>query len=172
MSGILENLSNMVTADDVSVIGNSAVESEIFLSVLRNECSSDEEFASILESCGTELALYGLLTDPELAMEAAKKVVVKDWKTANFNRVAKRTAIRMAMINNDPLYTKYKKYRDLLIEARDKIYQKYSGKAAKEAKKIIANARKKAGNMSSAPGKDIVSKIDKAIVAAETKGKK
>ena len=121
MAGILEDLKTIPTAEDVTVIGNPAIESEIVLSAIRNECDSDEEFSELLESAGTEMALYDVISDADIATEAAKRIVVKDWKAANFNRIAKRTAIRLAMINNDPLYRKYKKYRDLLIETREKI---------------------------------------------------
>ena len=172
MAGILEDLKTIPTAEDVTVIGKPAIESEIVLSAIRNECDSDEEFSELLESAGTEMALYDVISDADIATEAAKRIVVKDWKSANFNRIAKRTAIRLAMINNDPLYTKYKKYRDLLIETREKIYQKYSSRAKKEAKRIIMNARNKASNMNSNAGKDITHKIDAQIQKAEANSSK
>ncbi len=171
MSGIMSELQQMVTAEDATVIGNAAIESEIVLTAIRNECESDEEFSALLESAGTEMALYDVISDADIATEAAKKIVVKDWKAVNFDRIAKRTAIRMAMVNNDPLYTKYKKYRDLLIETREKIYVKYGNKAKVEAKKIIKNARNKAANMNSAAGKDITAKMDVQIAKAEKSAK-
>ena len=171
MSGIMSELQHMSTVEDATVIGNAAIESEIILTAIRNECENDEQFAALLESAGTEMALYDVISDADMATEAAKKVVVKDWKAANFERISKRTAIRMAMVNGDPLYTKYKKYRDLLIETREKIYQKYGSKAQKEAKKIIMNARNKASNMNSNAGKDITSKIDAQIAKADAKSK-
>ena len=171
MSGIMSELEHMATVEDATVIGNAAIESEIILTAIRNECESDEQFAAILEAAGTEMALYDIISDADMATEAAKKIVVKDWKTANYNRICKRTAIRMAMINNDALYTKYKKYRDLLIETREKIYAKYGNKARVEARKIIMNARNKAANMNSAAGKDITSKIDAQIAKAEAASK-
>ena len=77
----------------------------------------------------------------------------------------------MAMVNNDPLYTKYKMYRDKLLEVREKIYVKYGSKAKVEAKKIIKNSRNKAANMNSAAGKDIVAKMDTQIAKAEKSDK-
>ena len=168
MSGILSDLQQMRTVEDATVIGNAAIESEIVLTAIRNECESDEEFSALLESAGTEMALYDVIADADVATEAAKKIVVKDWKTARYNRIVKRTAIRLAMVNGDPMYDKYKKYRDLLIETREKIYVKYSAKAAVEAKKIIRNARNKSANMNSAAGKDITSKMDAQIAKAES----
>lgn len=167
MSGILSELSQMKTPNEASVIGMPAIESEIILDAIRCECNSDAEFASLMESAGIEMGLYGIIDNADVATEAAKRLVIKDWKTANFNRIAKRTAIRMSMVNGDALYTKYKMYRDKLIETRDKIYQKYGNKAKVEAKKILANARNKAGAMNSTAGKSINEKIDRAIANAE-----
>ena len=171
MSGIMSELQTIATVEDATVIGNAAVESEIVLTAIRNECASDEEFSAIMESAGTEMALYDVISDADLATEAAKRIVIKDWKAANFNRIAKRTAIRMAMLNNDAMYSKYRKYRDLLIETREKIYKKYGAKAKIEAKKIIMNARNKAANMNSNAGKDITKKIDAQIAKAEAESK-
>ena len=171
MSGIMNDLRQMPSVEDATVIGNAAIESEIVLTAIRNECSSDEEFATILESAGTEMALYDVISDADMATEAVKRIVIKDWKHANFERISKRTAIRMAMLNNDSLYTKYKKYRDLLLETRAKIYTKYGNKARIEARKIIKNARNKAANMNSNVGKDITSKIDAQIAKSEAEAK-
>lgn len=169
MNGILAEMNSMKGADDVNVVGIPAIESEIVLEAIRTECDSDEEFASLMEAAGIEMGLYGVIEDADLAMEAAKRVVVKDWKAANFNRIAKRTAIRMAMVNNDALYTKYKMYRDKLLEVRDKIYVKYGNKAKVQAKKILANARNKSAAMSGNAGKSITDKMDRAIANAENK---
>jgi hypothetical protein len=166
--GIMEDIKNF-SPMDTSVIGNPAVESEIVMNALRSACASDEEFAALLESAGTEMALYGLLSDENIATEVVKKIQVNDWKTANFNRICRRTAIRLAMINNDALYTKYRKYRDLLLEVREKIYVKYQSKAKSETRRIIKNARNKAASMNSAAGRSITEKMDQQIAEAESK---
>ena len=124
---------------------------------------SDEEFANLMDECATEMALYGVIDDAEVATEASKRIVITDFKAANFNRIQKRTAIRLAMINNDQLYAKYRKYRDLFLLARENIYKKYGAKAKQETKKILMNARRKSANMPSPSGKSIVDKIDKQI---------
>ena len=167
MAGIMEELNSIRGVDDATVIGNVAIESEIVLMALQESCDSDKEYAALLESAGTEMALYGVIDDAEVATEVVKKIQVTDWKTANFNRIARRTAIRLAMINNDPLYTKYRMYRDRLIEVREKIYKKYEAKARVETRKIIKNARNKAANMNSAAGKTITEKMDQQIAAAD-----
>lgn len=167
MSGILEEMMNMKTIDEVTVIGNPAIESEIVLSAIRQECSSDEEFATLMESASVEMGLYDVIDDADMATEAAKRIVVTDWKSANFNRIAKRTAIRMAMVNKDSTYDKYKFHRAKTIEYRDKIYMKYGNKAKVEAKKILANSRNKARAMNSNSGKSITEKIDRAIANSE-----
>ena len=169
MAGIMEEINGIASVEESTVLNNAAVESEIFLNALRASCESEEEFSALLESAGTEMALYGLLTDESIATEVTKKIQVKDWKSANFNRIWHRTAIRLAMINNDALYTKYKMYREKLIDVRDKIYTKYESKARMETRKIIKNARNKAANMNSAAGKSITEKMDEQIAAAEKK---
>ena len=172
MSGILSELKNMVTADDVTAIGNAAIESEIILTAIRTQCDSDEEFAELMESAGIEMGLYGVISDAEIAVEASKKVVIKDFKAANFNRIAKRTAIRLAMLAEDSLYDRYAKYRKLLLETREKIYQKYGNKAKTETRRILMNGRNKSGNMTSAGGKNITDRIDKAIADADRSSSK
>ena len=166
MEGILSQIDNMWNAGDIgdgSLLGDPTLESEVFLSALHESCDSDEEFASILESCGTQMALYDLIDNPQIAMEVVKKIQVNDWKSARFNRVKRRTAVRLAMINNDPLYAKYRKYRDLFLSVRSAIYKKYENKSNVETRKIIKNSRMKASNMGGTPGHDIVAKMDKVI---------
>ena len=163
MAGILESLNAMKTIDEITLEGNGLLESEIILTAIRESCGSDEEFANLMDDAATEMALYGVIEDAEVATEAAKRIVVTDWKAANFNRIQKRTAIRLAMINNDQLYAKYRKYRDLFLQARENIYKKYGAKAKQETKKILMNARRKSANMPSPSGKSIVDKIDKQI---------
>lgn len=166
--GIMEEIKNFSSLD-ASVLNDPVVESEIVLNALRNSCASEEEFASLLESAGTEMALYGLISDESIATEVVKRIQVQDWKTANFNRICRRTAIRLAMKADDALYAKYRKYRDLLLDVREKIYVKYQSKAKAEARKIIKNARNKAANMNSAAGKSITEKMDQQIAEAESK---
>lgn len=163
MARILESLNAMKTIDEITLEGNGLLESEIILTAIRESCGSDEEFATLMDDVATEMALYGVIDDAEVATEAAKRIVVTDWKAANFNRIQKRTAIRLAMINNDQLYAKYRKYRDLFLQARENIYKKYGAKAKQETKKILMNARRKSANMPSPSGKSIVDKIDKQI---------
>ena len=163
MAGILESLQKMPTPQDATLEGNGLLESEIVLTAIRESCGSDEEFAQLMDECATEMALYGVIEDAEVATEASKKIIITDFKAANFNRIQKRTAIRLAMINNDQLYAKYRKYRDLFLQAREAIYKKYGAKAQQETKKILMNARRKSANMPSPSGKSIVDKIDKQI---------
>ena len=106
MAGILESLQKMPTPQDATLEGNGLLESEIVLTAIRESCGSDEEFAQLMDECATEMALYGVIEDAEVATEASKKIIITDFKAANFNRIQKRTAIRLAMINNDQLYAK------------------------------------------------------------------
>lgn len=154
--------------DDIQGLENEPVfESEVVLSALRAECDSDEEFASILEAAATELALYDVICDADYAMEASRKVVIKDYKSAKMNQVATRTAIRLAQNNNDPLYKKYVKYRTLFLDMRAQIYKKYGNKAKSEARRIVRNASKKSSPLTSNAGKSVANKMKVAAAKAE-----
>ena len=157
MAGIMESLNAMKTPEEVTLEGKNLLEDEIILTAIRESCGSDEEFAQLMDDAAVEMALYNVISDADIATEATKKIIVTDWKAANFNR------IRLAMINNDALYAKYRKYRDLFLQAREGIYKKYGAKAKQETKKILMNARRKSANMPSPSGKSIVDKIDKQI---------
>lgn len=161
--GLLSELNQMMSPEEASVIGDPAIESEIVLTALRDECATDAEYADLINASAIEMSLYGVIDDADAAMEAAKKIVIKDYKSANFNRIQRRTAIRLAMKANDPLYRKYKKYRDLFIEARNGIYQKYGAKAKTESRKIIQNAKRKSANIETKTGKSITEKMDAQI---------
>ena len=169
MAGSLGSRQEMPAPQGATGGGSGRLESEIMRTAIRESCGSDEEFADRMDECATEMALYGVIDDAEVATEASKRIVITDFKAANFNRIEKRTAIRLAMINNDQLYAKYRKYRDLFLQAREAIYKKYGAKAKQETKKILMNARRKSANMPSPSGKSIVDKIDKQIDKA-TKG--
>lgn len=161
--GLLNELNQLPSVDDVSVIGDAAIESEIVLTALREECATEAEYADLINASAIEMSLYGVIDDADAAMEAAKKIVIKDYKSAKFNRIQRRTAIRLAMKSNDALYKKYRKYRDLFLESRNAIYQKYGAKAKSESRKIIQNAKRKSANIESKTGKSITEKMDAQI---------
>lgn len=139
----------------------SADESMIFLSALRDECTEDEYKALVTEGA-TEMELYGLIDTADIATEAQKNIVRLN-KLANFNKVQKRTAIRLAANAKDQLFEKYSKFRKLMIMYRVKIYQKYGNKAKSEARKIISNSHRKASAMHSTTGNTISQKMDNQV---------
>lgn len=169
--GILYDLDSEY-CQDVSVIGDPTIESEIVLTALRDECSSNEEFANLVNSSAIEMSLYGVIDDADVAMETVKKIVIKDYKKVNFNRIQRRTAIRLAMKANDAEYRKYRKHRDLMIEARNRIYVKYGARAKSESRRIIQNAKRKSSNIESSQGKSITEKMDAQIKKASADDKK
>lgn len=163
--GLLESLGAMPkTIDEVTCIGDPAIESELFLTALESECSADE-YERLCEESMSEMAIFNLVSDPEIATEATK-TIVKMNKSAKFSAIERRAAIRLAEKANDPLYTKYAKGRKLMLESREGIYTKYGNKAKTEAKKIIQNSRRKASAMNSQAGHTIVDKMDRQIAKA------
>lgn len=137
-----------------------AEESELFLVALQDECSSNEEFMSIVNESATEFGLYGLIGNVEEAMEATKKIIVKVTTQEVLNRVQKRTCIRLAAKDQSQFYKKYKFHRTKMIEYRLAIYQRYGSRAKPIAKKAIQNARNKA---KAAGNVDIAAKMDRQI---------
>lgn len=139
-----------------------ALETEILLAAIREECDSEEEFNQIVTEGATELELYGLIDNAEAVLEA-RKTIVRLNKADNLKKIEKRTAIRMAEKKNDALYKAYAKGRKLMIAARTKIYEKYGSKAKPIARKIVTNSRRKASLLKSDVGKNISDKIDKVV---------
>lgn len=156
--GVVESVLDMEDAD----IMTDALEAEIFLLALREECRDDAEFDSIVTECATELELMGLIPNAEIVTEARKNIVKLN-KAATLASIEKRTAIRMAEKDNSQLYKLYAKARKLLLDAREKIYAKYGSKAKTVAKKIVANSRRKASAMNSDTGSQIREKMDRVI---------
>lgn len=168
---------NTLLKDGVS---SSAVESTIeddtkaFLIVMQ-ENSTPEEFSKIMESL-TEYAAYGLVdldvvnkclsVETVPATEGVKissKTIVKFNKAAILNRLQKRNCILLAERANDSNFVKYKKYRTLMKEFREKIYTRYGSKSTSLARKQLQNMRNKSSAMPSDAGKNITAKIDTAI---------
>ena len=154
-----------VDIDSISL--ESYDEGLLFLTALRGECTA-EEYNKIVTEAATELELYGLIDSSDVVLES--KNIVKLNKLANFNKVQKRTALRLAEKANDQLYEKYAKFRKLMIDARMKIFTKYLNKSKVEAKKAIMNAARKASAMKSSYGKTIVDKMDSQIQKIDKSG--
>jgi len=147
--------------------------------------TSEEEFVDILRESAFDLDAAGLVPaqvceaivakideeGAEVATEAIKKVVIKDWKSARFHKVEKKTAINLAKRNGDPHYKKYKKFRELMKRERAAIYKKWGNKSKTEAKRIIRNAKRKASTISTPHGKSITAKMDEQIKKLDNNGR-
>ena len=155
----------------------------IFLEALYESCS-EEEFIAIMKESAYDLDAAGLVpaevcealvekynNDGSIATEAVKKVIIKDWKSAKFNKIERKTAINMAKRNNDPNYKKYKFHRDKMKSFRAKIYQKYGAKAKTETRRIIKNSKRKASTISTPQGKSITTKMDEQIKRLDQNGR-
>ena len=158
--------SEEVDIDSISLEG-SYDEGLIFLTALREECTP-EEYNKIVTEAAVELELYGLIDSSDVVLES--KNIVKLNKLANFNKVQKRTALRLAEKAGDQLYEKYARFRKLMIDSRMKIFTKYLNKSKIEAKKSIMNSLRKASAMKSSFGKTIVDKMDSQIQRIDKSG--
>lgn len=147
--------------DDDSL--DSATESSMFLDMMMESCDDLNEFQDLVTENAYDWEMYGLIDDAQSALEATKVMRVENWKEKNRKRLINRECIRIAMKKGDPNYTKYKKYRDLMREYREKLFEKYTPMATRNVKAAQQNARHKAANMHTAGGKDVNARINKAM---------
>lgn len=154
------------TDDDLTV----AAEAAIFMDTVRESFDSDAEFIEYVQENAVEWELYGLIPSASRALEAMKTLKIDDWKAKNRQRLIRRECIRIACKKGDPLYAKYKKYRDLMREFRQKIFDKYESKAKSNVLKAKHNVSAKASNINTSSGKDLKKRVDTSKQVSE-KGK-
>ena len=144
-----------------------AAEATIFLDTVRESFESDAEFVQYVQENAVEWELYGLIPSASRALEAIKTLKIEDWKMKNRQRLIRRECIRIACKRNDPLYAKYKKYRDLMRTYRQKIFDKYEQKAKSNVLKARNNVSVKASNIATASGKDLKKRVDTSKQVSE-----
>ena len=166
---MLNEMMNYLGGNTEEVQLSPADEAAIFLAALEDVCTV-EEFNELVMESATELALFGLIENPDIVTEA-KKIVYKQTKEMNMNREEGKAALRIAKSLDTPEWKQYKKHREAMLEAKEKIYAKHGSKAKQEAKRVINNSKRKASAMNSVTGKTIVDKMDKKINEMEKKSK-
>lgn len=144
-----------------------AAEASIFMDTVRESFDSDEEFCQYVQENAVEWELYGLIPSASRALEAIKTLKIEDWKKKNRQRLIRRECIRLACKKGDPLYTKYKKYRDLMRQFRQKIFDKYENKARANVLKAKHNTVAKVSNMTTSSGKDLKKRVDTSKQVSE-----
>lgn len=147
---------------------DSATESSMFLDIIMDSCDSMEEFQDLVNESAYEWEMYGLIDDAKSALEATKIMKVENWKEKNRKRLINRECIRVAMKKDDPLYKKYKKFRDAMREFREKIFTKYEAIATRNVRQAQQNSKHKAANMHTAGGRDVSARINKAMAKSES----
>ena len=136
-----------------------AAEAAIFMDTVRETFDSDEEFVQYVQENAVEWELYGLIPSASRALEAIKTIKVGDWKQKNRQRLIRRECIRIACKKNDPNYVKYKKYRTLMRQYRQKIFDKYESKAKSNVLKAKSNSAAKASNIKTSSGKNLEQRV-------------
>ena len=147
---------------------DSATESSMFLDIIMESCDSMEEFQDLVNESAYEWEMYGLIDDAKSALEATKIMKVENWKEKNRKRLINRECIRVSMKKDDPLYKKYKKFRDAMREFREKIFTKYEAIATRNVRQAQQNSKHKAANMHTAGGRDVNARINKAMARSES----
>lgn len=60
--------------------------------------------------------------------------VINRSRNQKYGALGASFAINMAKKNNDPLYKKYKRYRDMFIDQKKKIIEKYGSRGRMQAR--------------------------------------
>ena len=154
------------TSDELT----EAAEAAIFMDTVRASFDNDADFVDYVVENAVEWELYGLIPSASRALEAMKTIKVDDWKSKNKQRLIRRECIRIACKNQDPNYTKYKKYRDLMRQYRQKIFDKYETKAKSNVMKAKNNAVAKASNIKTTSGANLTNRV-KASKTESERGK-
>ena len=152
-----DDLSDEDARDDAEL--TIAAEAAIFMDTVRETFDSDEEFVQYVQENAVEWELYGLIPSASRALEAIKTIKVGDWKQKNRQRLIRRECIRIACKKNDPNYVKYKKYRTLMRQYRQKIFDKYESKAKSNVLKAKSNSAAKASNIKTSSGKNLEQRV-------------
>ena len=168
-----DSIMDLLLGNDYSdnvTLESDADRAMVIMAALKEE-STPEEFNALMESA-RQLEIFDVIPNATTAMEAVEKRIVHYTKTSKLSQATKAACLRLAKAAGDPNYDKYRKYRILMFEAREKIYTKYESKATRVAKDIIRGAHNSASAMKNTTGKGISDKLDKNIKKIEKKGSK
>ena len=151
---------------------DAAAESAIFLESMRDGCDTFEEFADMVQENAIEWEMCGLINSADEAFEAVKRIKIDNFKQVNLDRETRRECIRLAKINNDPNYPKYAKHRKAMKKFRDKIFSRWESKARSNARRSIANSKKKAASISSSKkAASTTAKLDNTLKKLDKNGR-
>ena len=160
------------SAPEITTLESANDRAAVLLAGLEETFTSRDEFLDFVNENAATMQIYGLLP-AETAMEAAKVQKIRTVVTvqSQLSRATKLAALRLAQANKDPNFDKYIKYRDLMREYRDKIYQKYGNKGKAIARKEMRNAGNKAKAIPGKQGKQMSDRIQTAIDHADKNGR-
>lgn len=151
---------------------DAAAESALFLESMYDGCDSFEEFENLVQENALEWHMCGLINSADEAFEAVKRIKIENFKQVNLDRETRRECIRLAKVNNDPNYPKYAKHRKLMKEFRNKIFTRWESKARNNARKSIANSKKKAASISSSKkAAQTTAKLDNTLKKLDKDGR-
>jgi hypothetical protein len=154
LKGMLEMLKTKNTVE-VSLEGNTRIESMLVLSKIRENCTANE-FVDIAKECGTEMELYGIVDSQDTVDDAAKEVEKLEDAPSVTEKLG---AVKLAEMAEDELFEKYKRFSTLAAAYLGKIEEKYGEQSSKEVSAVVENACRKAASINGDKGKVIIAKI-------------
>ena len=159
-------------APEITTLESANDRAAVLLAGLEETFASRDEFLDFVNENATTMQIYGILP-PETAMEAAKVQKIKTVVSvqSQMSRATKLAALRLASAKKDPNFYKYIKFRDLMREYREKIYQKYGNKGKAIARKELRNSGNNAKAIPGKQGKQMSDRIQSAIDHADKNGR-
>jgi hypothetical protein len=173
---MIDALNNLLKENSEAEQASAMESTKEFLTFV-SDYFTPEEASKVLESAN-EFAAYGVvdldcmkklgvITDAPATESFSSKTRVQFNKTATLDRLDKRDCIMLAKQCKDSNYKNYKKYRDLMIQYREKIYHRYESKAHSLSRHQLNNMRNKTSSMNSEAGKAVTDKIDEVVKHAD-----
>lgn len=77
---------------------------------------------------------------PKVLSEGGATKIVRLTKKKQFNRLAGRASITIAKEKDDPLYERYRRLREKMMQIKSKLVKKYRSKARTAARKTLARS--------------------------------
>ena len=178
-----EELSGEVTVESARLTSPEDT-TAVLLSALEGVCDP-EEFHELAYESANLFATYGIYHDAdevraayesiapaiEASIPSKKKTIVITTKATVMDRATKQAMMRLAKNAGDPNYEKYRKYKKLMVEYRQKIRDKWESKAKKEARRILMGKGQTAAAVKDTRGRQMEDKIKDAIEKTNSEGR-
>lgn len=162
------NSDDRATTVFISEIGLSDVDKAVMFMHMLKKCLGATGTKELLDRCGTELEVYGLIPNAERAkvnhcayMESRGPIV---------NPIIMHAAMNLARNDDAPEYASYMEIEEKEHAIINSIVKKYLAKATEEVSKMIVEYKQKASSMNFEDAdliRQVIDKVSDSIPTAE-----